>query len=183
MTVPQGSNQRGSLDFVSDALACGRRFRILAVVDDFTREGLALATDTSLSGLRVARALDVIADRRGKPLMVVSDNGTELTSRAILCWSQERQVEWHSIAPGQPTPNAFVDSFNGRLRGECLFDSLAHVRSVLAAWRHDGNTLRLPSQLGGPAPAQIAGHPGPGHAPYPGAIASTLTHEPQGLYV
>lgn len=96
MTVPQEPNQRWSLDFVSDALTCGRRFRILAaVVDDFSRECLALVADTSLPGGRVAREPTALLVERGKPLIVVSDNGTELTSSAILRWSQERRVEWH----------------------------------------------------------------------------------------
>ena len=101
MSLPEAANQRWSLDFVSDALANGRRFRMLAVVDDFTRECLGLVADTSLSGLRVGRELDGIIERRGyRPAMVVSDNGTELTSHAILCWQEERGVLWHYIAPG-----------------------------------------------------------------------------------
>jgi putative transposase len=99
MVSPQAPNQRWSLDFVSDALADGRRFRILAVVDDFSRECLALVADTSLPGVRVARELDAAIARQGRPLMCVSNNGTELTSNAILKWSQDRQVEWHYIAP------------------------------------------------------------------------------------
>jgi putative transposase len=120
MVLPQAPNRRWSLDFVSDALGDGRRFRILVVVDDFSRECLALVADTSLSGVRVARELDRVMARRGPPLVCVSDNGTELTSNAILKWSQDRQVEWHYIAPGKPQQSAFVESFNGRLRGECL---------------------------------------------------------------
>jgi putative transposase len=161
MPMPQGPNQRWSLDFVSEAFACGRRFRILCVLDDFTRECLALVADKSLSGARVARELDGVAAVRGKPLMAVSDNGTEVTSTSILRWSQERKVEWHYIAPGKPTLNAFVESFNGRLRDECLnetlFSSLAHARSILAAWKHDFNTVRPHSKLGGRTPAEIAG--------------------------
>ncbi len=111
--LPVGPNQRWSLDFVSDTLGDGRRFRVLCVVDDFTRECLALVADTSLSGARVARELDAIAAARGWPASVVSDNGTELTSTAILRWSQERGVGWHYIAPGKPQQNAFVESFNG----------------------------------------------------------------------
>lgn len=160
MTMPQGSNQRWSLDFVSDTLACGRRFRILAVVDDFTRECLALAVDTSISGLRVARELDAIIAVRGKPLMIVSDNGTELTSLAILRWTQERRIEWHYIAPGKPQQNGFVESFNGRLRDECLnetlFSSLGHARSVLRAWHYDYNHVRPHSGIGGLTPADAA---------------------------
>ena len=137
MVLPDGPNQRWSFDFVSDSLICGRRLRILCVVDDYTRECLALVADTSLSGARVARELTGLMGIRGKPHTVVSDNGTELTSSAILRWSQERRVEWHSIAPGKPMQNGFVESFNGRLRDECLnetlFTSLAHARSVLAA--------------------------------------------------
>jgi len=124
LALPQGPNQRWSLDFLTDAFSDGRRFRILAVVDDFTRECLALIADTSLSGVRVARELDAIIAGRGRPAMVVSDNGTELTSAAILRWCQERRVEWHYIAPGNPTQNAFIESFNGRLRDECLNETL-----------------------------------------------------------
>ena len=125
------ANQRWSLDFVSDMLLDGRRFRILAIVDDFTRECLCLVADTSPSGARVARELDGLVARRGKPLGCVSDDGTELTSLAILRWSQERGVDWHYIAPSKPTQNAFIESFNGRLRdellNETLFTSLAHA--------------------------------------------------------
>ncbi|MGI9127499.1 MAG: IS3 family transposase [Roseomonas sp.] len=187
MALPQGPNQRWSLDFVSDAFGCGRSFRILCVVDDFTRECMALVPDTSLSGARVARELDKIVAIRGKPLAVVSDNGTELTSASILRWSQERRVEWHYIAPGKPTQNAFVESFNGRLRDECLnetlFTSMAQARAVLAAWRQDYNTVRPHSKLGGLTPAEIAGQRGWGHAPIPVAITSTISHQSKGLSV
>ena len=109
---------------MTDTLASGRRFRILTLVDDFTRECLALVVDTSLTGLRVARELDRIAELRGYPRMIVSDNGTEFTSNAILAWQQEHGVEWHYIAPGKPMQNGFVESFNGRLRDECLNEHL-----------------------------------------------------------
>jgi len=186
MTIPQGPNQRWSLDFLSDAFADGRRFRIFAVVDDFTRECLTLVADTSLSGVRVARELDAIIAGRGRPCMVVSDNGTELTSTAILRWSQECRIEWHYIAPGKPTQNAFVESFNGRLRDECLnetlFTSLAHARAVLAAWRTDYNTIRPHSRLGGRTPAEVAAQGQPGHAPAALAIPAIMEHQTQGLY-
>ena len=121
MTLPQGPNQRWSLDFAADTLTYGRRFRILVVVDDFTRECLCLVPDTSLSGKRVARELTAVIARRGaRPLLCVSDNGTELTSNAILTWCQETKVDWHYIAPGKPQQNAFAESFIGRLRDECL---------------------------------------------------------------
>ena len=160
LTLPSAKNERWSLDFVSDTLFDGRRFRMLCVVDDCTRECLALVADTSLSGARVARELDAIAAARGFPKSVVSDNGTELTSVAMRRWSQAHGVEWHYIAPGQPQQNAFVESFNGRLRDECLnetvFLSLRHARVVLATWRRDYNEVRPHSALGGRAPATIS---------------------------
>ena len=158
--LPQGPNQRWSLDFVSDTLTDGRRFRILAVVDDFTRECLCLVADTSLSGIRVARELGLLVAERDRPLTCVSDNGTELTSMAILRWCQETQIEWHYIAPGKPTQNAFIESFNGRLRdellNETLFVSLAHARMALAAWKLDYNTVRPHGSLGNLPPAAYA---------------------------
>ncbi|MXO92596.1 IS3 family transposase [Erythrobacter arachoides] len=187
MVLPDSPNQRWSLDFVSDSLICGRRFRILCVVDDFSRECLALVADTSLSGARVARELTSLIGMRGKPHTVVSDNGTELTSSAILRWSQERRVEWHYIAPGKPMQNGFVESFNGRLRDECLnetlFTSLAHARFVLAAWQQDYNTVRPHSKLGGKTPAEIAGQRVWGHAPRHVAIPSNINHEGARLYL
>ena len=167
MAIPQGSNQRWSLDFVSDALTCSRRFRILTVVDDFTRECLALVADNSLSGLRVARELDRLVEMRGRPCMIVSDNGTELTSRAMLGWQQDHRVEWHYIAPGKPTQNGFVESFNGRLRDECLnehlFTSLPEVRRIIEEWRIDYNTRRPHSSLDGLTPTEFATRPQQGH--------------------
>jgi putative transposase len=168
MVLPGGPNQRYSLDFVSDSLICGRRFRILGVVDDYPQECLALVADTSLSGERVARELTSLMGSRGKPHTVVSDNGAELTSSAIPCCSQVRRVEWHHIAPGMPTQNGFMESFNGRLRNECLNEtlvtSLAHTRFILANWRHDYNTVRSHSNLGGKTPAEIADQCVWGHA-------------------
>ncbi len=158
MTLPRGPNQRWSLDFASDALTDGRRFRILVVVDDFSRECLGLLADTSLSGKRVVRELDaIIAGRGARPLLCVSDNGTELTSNAILTWCQDTKVGWHYIAPGKPQQNAFAESFIGRLRDECLnetlFTSLRQARAVLAAWQRDYNEVRPHSAHGGEPPA------------------------------
>ena len=188
MTVPQAPNQRWSLDFVSDAFTCGRRFRILCVIDDYSRECVALVADTSLSGARVARELDrAIMERMAKPITVVSDNGTELTSMAILKWSKDRKVEWHYTAPGKPTQNAFVESFNGRLRDECLnetlFTSMAQVRAVLAEWRDDYNAVRPHSKLGGRTPAEAAKQALSGHAPIELVITSTIKHLTGGLYL
>lgn len=156
MAIPQVPNQRWSLDFVSDSLSDGRRFRVLCVIDDFSRECLATVVDTSLSGHRVARELDHIAEVRGQPCMVVSDNGTELTSNAILKWQEDRRVEWHCIAPGKPMQNGFVESFNGRLRDECLnehlFANQRHARSLIAAWKDDYNHHRPHTSLDGLTP-------------------------------
>lgn len=132
-------NARWSLDFVHDQFACGRRFRVLNVVDDVTRECLAAIPDTSISGRRVARELTELITQRGKPRMIVSDHGTEFTSNAILAWSKDYRIEWHYIAPGKPMQNGYVESFNGRMRdellNESLFFGLDHARSAIAEWR------------------------------------------------
>ena len=126
------------------------------MIDDFTREAPATVVDVSLSGERVARELDRIAEARGYPCMVVSDNGTELTSNAILRWQEDRKVEWHYIAPGKTMQNGFVESFNDRLRDECLnehlFDSLPDARRLIGAWRRDYNHERPHSSLDGLTP-------------------------------
>jgi putative transposase len=167
MAIPQDRNLRWSLDFVSDTLVSGRRFRILTLVDDFTRECLGLVVDTSLTGLRVVRELDRIVELRGCPRMIVSDNGTELTSNAILTWQQEHRVEWHYIAPGKPMQNGFVESFNGRLRDECLnehlFTNLNEARQIIEEWRIDYNTNRPHSSLNGLTPTEFAARPDQGH--------------------
>ena len=167
MAVPSGPNQRWSLDFVSDALASARRFRVLAVVDDYSRECLGLVADTSLSGVRVGRELDRIAGLRGYPAMVVSDNGTGLTSHEMLRWQKERSVLWHYIAPGKPQQNGFVESFNGRFRDECLnehlFGSLPGPRRIIEAWRIDYNTERPHTSLDGLTPEAFAARPAQGH--------------------
>jgi putative transposase len=157
IVVPQELNQRWSLDFVSDQLGNGRRFRLLNVIDDFNSECLAAVPDFSLSGLRVIRELEAIIAIRGKPAMIVSDNGTELTSNAVLRWAADQGIEWHYIAPGKPMQNAFVESFNGRLRDECLnehvFTTLAEARWIVEAWRVDYNTVRPHGRLGRLPPA------------------------------
>jgi len=161
--LPQEPNQRWSLDFVSDALNDGRRFRVLNIVDDFTRECLAAVVDTSLSGARLVRELLSVMAQHGRPCTIVSDNGTELVSRAILSFTEGTGIEWHYIAPGKPIQNAFVESFNGRLRDECLnehaFSSLAEARRIIEAWRIDYNTVRPHSSLGGIALSMFANRP------------------------
>ena len=160
MGVPDAANQRWSLDFVSDAFTDGRRFRILTVVDDFTRENVALVADTSLSGARVVRELSSAMAARGRPNTIVSDNGTEFTSMAILKWVQETGLDWHYIAPGKPTQNALIESFNGKLRDECLnenlFSSLADAKDVLKDWKEDYNHHRPHSSLGNLTPQEFA---------------------------
>jgi putative transposase len=160
MLIPEWPNDRWSLDFVADQFIDGRRLRILVVVDDCTRECLALIADTSISGIRVARELDRLLGDRGKPKTIVSDNGTELTSNAILRWADDRKIAWHYIAPGKPVQNAFAESFIGRLRdellNETLFRSLAHTRGALEAWRADYNSERPHSRLGWMSPAMYA---------------------------
>jgi putative transposase len=136
-------NARWSLDFVHDQFACGRRFRVLNIVDDVTRECLAAIADTSISGRRVARELTELIGRRGKPGMIVSDHGTEFTSNAILAWSQDHIVDWHYIEKGKPMQNGYIESFNGRMRdellNESLFFGLDHARRTLLEWVHDYN--------------------------------------------
>jgi putative transposase len=163
MMIPQDRNLRWSLDFVMDTLVSGRRFRILTLVDDCTRECLGLVADSSLTAPRVVRELDRIIETRGSPRMIVSDNGTEFTSNAILAWQQERDVEWHYIAPGKPMQNGFVESFNGRLRDECLnehlFSNLNEARHIIEAWRIDYNTNRPHTSLNGLTPSEFAARP------------------------
>ena len=158
MPVAAWPNTRWLLGFLSDSFGASRKFRILAVIDDCTRECLCLVADTSLSGARVARELSSLIRIYGKPDCIVSDNGTELTSRAILKWADENEVPWHYIDPGKPQQNAFVESFNGSLRDELLneeiFDSLDDARRKLALWRYDYNTIRPHSSLANQTPQQ-----------------------------
>ncbi|MBZ6384041.1 IS3 family transposase [Sphingomonas sanguinis] len=158
--VPALPNQRWSLDFVHDQLVTGRRFRVLNIVDDVTRECIRAVVDTSISGRRVVRELADLIAERGRPKMIVSDNGTELTSNAVLAWSGDAGIEWHYIAPGKPTQNGFVESFNGRMRdellNETLFFTIGQARSILARWVDDYNNERPHSSLGYATPAAFA---------------------------
>ena len=158
-------NQRWSLDFVHDQMACGRRFRVLNIVDDVTRECLRAVPDTSISGRRVVRELTELIRHRGKPGMIVSDNGTELTCNAVLAWCSEAAINWHYIAPGKPMQNGFVESFNGRMRdellNEALFRNIAHARDLIAAWVTDYNTERPHSALGYQTPVGFAANLNP----------------------
>jgi len=153
-------NERWSLDFVHDTLQNNRRIRSLTIVDDFTRESLAIEVDTSISGARMSIVLDRIAEHRGYPNTIVMDNGTEMTSLAMLAWAAKRRVQLHYIAPGKPTQNAFIESFNGRFRDECLnehvFYSLAEARRTIEAWRQDYNAERPHKSLGHLTPNEFA---------------------------
>lgn len=160
MLASHRPNARWSLDFVHDQMTDGRRFRVLVIVDDFTRECLGLVADTSISGASVARELDCIIAWRGRPEVVLSDNGTELTSNVILAWADERRIAWQYIEPGKPVQNAFAESFNARLRDELLNETLFHAlgdaRRLIAAWRHDYNHHRAHSKLGWLTPTGYA---------------------------
>lgn len=157
---PDRINQVWSLDFMSDAFSDGRRFRIFGVMDQCSRECLALIADTSIGGARVARELDKLIARHGRPVSIVSDNGTELTSRTILRWAQDNGIEWHYITPGKPRENGYTESLNGRIRDECLnehlFVGLAEARHLIEAWRRDYNHVRPHSRLNYLTPSQFA---------------------------
>jgi putative transposase len=159
MAVPDAPNQRWSMDFVSDQLATGRRFRILNVVDDYTRECVAQVVDFSISGERVARVLDELTGTRGLPAQIVSDNGPEFTSKAMFLWAQRTGVKLHFIQPGKPTQNAFVESYNGKFRDACLnehwFVTIADARRHIEGWRIHYNTVRPHSSLGNRTPEQF----------------------------
>ena len=161
---PDGPNSRWSTDFVHDQLANGRRFRVLTIIDDVTRECLAAVPDTSLSGKRVVREMNALIARRGRPGAIVSDNGTEFTSSAVLAFTQAAGLDWRYIAPGKPTQNAFAESFQGRMRDECLnehlFFSMNHARAVVAGWVEDFNTARPHSAIGYMTPAAYAAYLG-----------------------
>lgn len=154
-----GINQRWSMDFVSDSLAAGTRFRALTIVDEASRYSPAVEVDTSLSGLRVARVLERATQEHGLPETIVVDNGPEFISKALDRWAYERGVKLHFIQPGKPTQNAYVESFNGKLRDECLnenwFTSLADAREKIETWRRDYNTIRPHSSLNDLTPEEF----------------------------
>lgn len=153
-------NQRWSMDFVAARLEDGRPFRILTVVDQFTRECVAIRGKPRLNGSDVAEALDMAVRERGKPKSITVDNGSEFAGKVMDAWADARTVHLAFIRPGKPTENAFIESFNGRLRDECLnteiFRSMAEVRGKLAAWRYDYNHRRPHSALNDRTPAQFA---------------------------
>lgn len=153
-------NQQWSMDFVSDALFDGRRIRALTLVDNFTREALAIIVDGGIRGEHVVEAVEAVAVRRGAPDVIRVDNGPEFVSKALDRWADERGVMLDFSRPGKPTDNAFVESFNGRLREECLdthwFLSLEDARSKIEAWRRDYNAFRPHRALGHLTPQEFA---------------------------
>jgi len=179
MTLPERINERWSMDFVSDGLSNGRRFRTLNIVDDFSRECPVIEVDTSLPGTRVVRVLERLSETRGLPKTIVVDNGPELISKALDDWACRNHVRLHFIQPGKPTQNAFVESFNGKFRDECLnehwFISLADARRTIEAWRIDYNTQRPHSSLDYATPEEFASRR-QGHAP------DAVTNAPKGNY-
>lgn len=158
--APRGPNERWSMDFVRDTLSSGRAFRALTLVDDFTRECLHIEIDTSLPGLRVVRVLEQLALTRALPRSIVVDNGPEFAGRVLDEWAHRRSVALSFIQPGKPTQNCYIESFNGRLRDECLnlhwFLSLADARRTIESWRERYNAARPHSGLAGRTPSEFA---------------------------
>ncbi len=157
---PVRMNQRWSMDFIHDGLWDGRRFRVLTLVDDYSRECLALEVGSSLPGSRVARVLEGVARRRGVPEAIVLDNGPEFTGKDLTRWAYQEGVRLSFIDPGKPVQNAYIESFNGKLRDECLnqhwFASVAEAEAIITAWRQDYNTVRPHSSLAYQAPQKWA---------------------------
>jgi putative transposase len=155
-------NEKWAIDFVHDALSDGRKIRLLTIIDIFTRECLGIVVDTSLSGHRVIRALEQLIEQKGKPEGIMSDNGTEFTSNAVLKWCNEKQIGWHYIQPGKPQQNGYLESFNGKFRDECLnehfFISLSEAQMLIEKWRKDYNECRPHSALDGRTPGEVASH-------------------------
>jgi len=157
---PTAINQVWSVDFMTDSFSSGRRFRTLNVVDDYTRECLAIEVDTSIGGARVVRVLEKLKKERGLPRQIRSDNGPEFLSRAVDQWAFEQGLQWHTIQPGRPMENSYIESFNGRFRDECLnenwFIDLADARYRIEQWRQDYNQGRPHSSLNYLTPAEFA---------------------------
>jgi Transposase and inactivated derivatives len=157
---PTAANVSWSMDFVADGLIGGRRLRCLTIVDDCTRECLAIEVDTSITGLRVQSVLNRLADTRGLPQSITVDNGPEFDGQVLDKWAYRSGVQLSFIRPGKPNENAYIESFNGKFRDECLnehwFISLSHARSIIEAWRIEYNTERPHSSLGNQTPEEFA---------------------------
>lgn len=157
---PGRANEVWSVDFVYDRIASGRMLKCLVITDDATHEAVAMVPEHTMGGDHLIRVLDGICSRRGKPSVIRSDNGPEFTGRAMLTWAHRNGIALRLIEPGKPNQNAYVESFNGRLRDECLnehlFTSLDHARVLIEAWRCEYNEERPKKSLGGLTPAQYA---------------------------
>jgi putative transposase len=160
LSAPRRPSERWSMDFMLDTLADGRTFRLLNIVDDFTRECVAIEVDRSLPGARVVRVLEQLRASRGLPQVLVMDNGPEFAGRTLDAWAYAAGITLRFIRPGRPIENAYVESFNGKCRDECLnehwFVSMADAQITIEAWRVDYNTVRPHSALGGATPAHFA---------------------------
>ncbi len=160
MELPIAPNERWSMDFVHDRLINGKRIRTLNIVDDYTRECIWIEAGASLSGSRVVKVLEFLVHLRGNPSAIVVDNGPEFTGKDLDQWAYENQVRLHFIQPGKPVQNAFVESFNGKFRYECLNDHWFHMlqeaQKIIHAWREDYNHTRPHSSLGYKTPAEFA---------------------------
>ncbi len=158
--APQRVNERWSMDFVADSLTTGRRFRALTIVDDHSRESPAIEADFSLTGERVTRVLDRLAVTRGLPAVITVDNGPEFISQALDAWAYAKGVRLQFIRPGKPVENAYIESFNGKFRDECLnehaFRTLDEARHIIETWRCDYNHHRPHSSLGNLTPEEFA---------------------------
>ena len=160
LAIPRRANEVWTMDFTQDSLASGRKFRTLNLMDGYTREALEIEVDTSLPGTRVVRVLNGLKETRGLPEAIQVDNGPEFISRAVDQWAYANGVRLHFIDPGKPTQNAFIESFNGKFRDECLnqnwFFDLADARGIIRAWKVDYNTVRPHSSLGYRTPEEFA---------------------------
>lgn len=160
MALPTRPNQRGSRDFLADGLVNGRRLRVLSLIDDFTRECLAIEVATSLPGAPVVQMLEQVSASRGRPESIRVDNGPEFSGKVLDAWAYAQGVCLQFIEPGKPVQNAYIESFNGKLRDECLnehwFSSIAEARRLTEAWRQNYHGLRPHSALGNLAPTHYA---------------------------
>ena len=159
---PGAANEVWSMDFVFDRIATGRSLKALVIVDDATHEAVAVLAEHSIGGERLTRMMDEVCSRRGRPAVIRTDNGKEFTGKAMLNWAYRNGVSLRLIEPGKPNQNAYVESFNGRLRDECLnehwFTSLPHARLEIERWRREYNEERPKQGLGGLTPTQYAKH-------------------------
>ena len=167
--IPSARNDRWALDFMQDALADGRRIRLLNVIDTYTRECLAVVVETSINGVKVTKVLQDLIERKGKPRSIISDNGTEFTCNTVLQWCSVEKIDWQYIEPGKPYQNGSIESFNGKIRDECLnenwFLNLSDARRIVGKWVNEYNNCRPHSALGGQTPHELASQLSSGNLP------------------